>query len=174
MTVAFIILTIAFLGLLGAFLISALANRQLQKALKFEMEEGERGRELFQRLHLEDRAEIARARAEGVARIRSLETEVANAHASLELALNASPGLYRDVQIEISPDGIAYTFQGPHEGEIVNRKATACPICDMDTLYRPDGWVEGGPLECSNPECPSNVPVGPKTVIAGKKGESGA
>ena len=33
-----------------------------------------------------------------------------------------------------------------------------CPYCGMHTLYKPDGWVEGGPVLCANPHCDSNHP----------------
>ena len=33
-----------------------------------------------------------------------------------------------------------------------------CPFCGHHTLYRPEGWVEGGPLVCANPLCESNFP----------------
>ena len=34
----------------------------------------------------------------------------------------------------------------------------ACPYCGMHTLYKPDGWVEGGPVLCANPNCDANHP----------------
>jgi len=33
-----------------------------------------------------------------------------------------------------------------------------CPYCGHHTLYRPEGWVEGGPLACANPFCDTNNP----------------
>ena len=31
-----------------------------------------------------------------------------------------------------------------------------CPYCGHSTLFKPEGWVEGGPLMCANPMCDSN------------------
>lgn len=33
-----------------------------------------------------------------------------------------------------------------------------CPYCGHHTVYKPDGWVEGGPLACANPYCDTNHP----------------
>lgn len=33
-----------------------------------------------------------------------------------------------------------------------------CPYCGEHTLYRPPGWVEGGPVACANPWCDSDMP----------------
>lgn len=39
-----------------------------------------------------------------------------------------------------------------------NDLAVPCPYCGHHTLYRPEGWVEGGPVACANPFCDSNQP----------------
>lgn len=35
-----------------------------------------------------------------------------------------------------------------------------CPYCGHHTLYRPEGWIVGGPVMCANPLCDSNIPPG--------------
>ena len=42
-----------------------------------------------------------------------------------------------------------------------NDLARPCPACGHHTLYRPDGWIVGGPVECANPMCDSNFPAEP-------------
>lgn len=36
--------------------------------------------------------------------------------------------------------------------------AVPCPACGHHTLYRPDGWIAGGPVACANPGCDTNHP----------------
>jgi len=33
-----------------------------------------------------------------------------------------------------------------------------CPYCGHTTIYKPKGWVVGGPLACANPFCETNYP----------------
>ena len=40
----------------------------------------------------------------------------------------------------------------------MTEKQVVCPHCGHHTLYKPQGWVEGGPLVCANPWCDSNFP----------------
>jgi len=40
----------------------------------------------------------------------------------------------------------------------VNDLAVPCPYCGHHTLYKPEGWVEGGPVMCANPMCDTNYP----------------
>lgn len=37
-------------------------------------------------------------------------------------------------------------------------QSPVCPYCGHHTLYKVDGWVEGGPMSCANPMCDSNHP----------------
>jgi len=33
-----------------------------------------------------------------------------------------------------------------------------CPYCGHHTLYKPEGWIDGGPVLCANPMCDTNHP----------------
>lgn len=45
--------------------------------------------------------------------------------------------------------------------------AVPCPHCGHHTLYRPEGYTEGGPVMCANACCDSNHPPEPELIARG-------
>jgi hypothetical protein len=43
------------------------------------------------------------------------------------------------------------------EGQDLKPVYPPCPYCGHHTLFRPEGWAPGYPIECANPLCETNT-----------------
>lgn len=68
---------------------------------------------------------------------------------------------WRVVPLDGEPDPDDLSDPETLAGEPGNDLAHPCPVCGHHTLYRPEGWIEGGPAMCANPWCDSNHPAEP-------------